>query len=80
MDDDIFAAFMGLIATGLIFGALLLGGRQIHHHIEVSACRTFGQTSGYETRFVDYNFVRYECQAKTSNNKWIPSDNLRDID
>lgn len=80
MDDDIFIALVGLMSVGIVFCGLMLGIRQADHHIEVSACRTFGQTSGYETRFVDYNFVKYECQAKTSNNKWIPSDNLRDID
>jgi hypothetical protein len=65
------------------FVALMAGTylpiRQIDHNLTVSKCHTFAEASGYQTKFVDFNFFSYDCLGKTSDGRWIPTDRLHDV-
>jgi hypothetical protein len=77
-----FLAFMGAFipAALLVIGALTIGAiRGIAHPMDASSCNGFGKTSGYEVRFVDYNFMSWDCLAKTANGKWISTKNLQGV-
>lgn len=80
MDDDWFTVLASLFSIVLLIVVIGLPGRQIAHHLDVNNCRTFHSQTGYETKFVDYHFLKWDCMAKTQTGKWVSSDNIREID
>lgn len=70
-------AFLAAVVAGT--GGLVGGIRALDHHYGVSSCHSFAAQSGYETKWADYNFLYYECLAKTNNGKWVPTDSLRGV-
>jgi hypothetical protein len=42
------------------------------------SCKIFGQTSGYETRYFEFTYWSYDCQARQENGKWISTTLLRE--
>lgn len=80
MDNPV-AVFAGITAVVVALLALILTPiRQVGHNLDVTKCRTFHEQSGYETKFVDYNFFDWDCLARTSSGKWVSTEKLRDID
>lgn len=82
MDDfKMFAAVLGAVlgGTAVLFGGVFSTIRQIDHHFSVSACSSFHAASGYETKFVDYNLMSWDCLGKTANGKWISVANIHDV-
>lgn len=79
MDDDLFMA--GLIVAGVVALLVVIGIpiRQITHHYDVKSCGIFAEESGYQTKFVDYNFFSWDCLARRDDGKWVSRDNLRDM-
>lgn len=79
MDDLI--EFVVIPVTIFVTSFVLLFGvtRQWGHHVDVSECTAFGAASGYETKFVDYNFWDWDCLAKIDNAKWVEARNLRGV-
>lgn len=53
--------------------------RQIDHHFQAKACPVYSVQTGRDTKFVDINYWNYGCYAVTSDNKFLPIDQLRDI-
>lgn len=48
--------------------------RQVDHHYEKNTCDNRGRVTGFDTKFVDYNFWSYDCLAKRSDGKWVAFD------
>lgn len=71
---------IGLIATVILVVTLGIPARQIGHHYSVNNCRIFQDETGYETKFVDYHFFKWDCLAQTKTGKWVSKDNLREMD
>jgi hypothetical protein len=70
----------GALAIAAATAALVVGiMRGFAHPIDASSCQSFGSASGYEVRFVDYNFFEWDCLAKTSSGKWVSATNLRGV-
>ena len=76
------------IAIGIGFIAIILGGVilllfsivQLARPLAVSQCSEFARVSGYETKFVDYNLMSYDCLAKKADGKWISTELLREVE
>ncbi len=69
--------FLSLVI--LLSLSIPLGIRMWDHNNQVTVCRRFQEETGYQTKFVDYNFFYYECLLKGSDGKWIPADKLREV-
>jgi hypothetical protein len=70
-------ACLAIVLTGT---AGLVGGvRQFVHHFEVNGCRGYAAASGYETRFVDYTPMTWDCLVRTDNGHWVPSKQLHGV-
>jgi hypothetical protein len=71
-----------LVTVGFIIAAVVLcsvGIRQWVHNIDSSACVLFGHASGFQTKFVDLNYVRWDCFAQTDSGKWVSTKNLHEV-
>ena len=79
--DNEFWAIGALIFGGLLalVVTVLTPTRFIMHHYDVNSCRIFAEQSGYETKFVDYNFFEWDCLAHREDGKWVSRDSLRDM-
>ncbi len=81
MNDDNFAVVIGFMVIGLIvliFGIVLVVNRTTHHYDKIN-CHRFAVNTNRETKFVDYTFWRWDCLTPSGDGKWIPTDQLRDI-
>ncbi len=78
---DSFWGVLAVVLGGavLVFGAIMFGGRTITRHYDSIECRSFGQQSGREVKFVDYNYWSWGCLTPTTDGKWIDVDNLREF-
>lgn len=77
--DDHFGWFLSLFIV-VALGLFILGIRQLSHHYDTTACNRFGEESNREVRLVDYSFWQWDCLTPSSDGKWIPTEQLRDID
>ena len=80
-DDEVGIAFIATVLVSIIVLVLLviILVRQIDHRLQVSSCREFSVQSGYETKFAEYNFARYECLVGVPSGKWVPIGNIRAV-
>lgn len=65
---------LAIVAIGVVVVA------QLFRPISVNQCNKFAEVSGYETKFVDYNIVSYDCLAKKADGRWISTEKLREIE
>lgn len=76
--------FAEFIATCVVVVAIISGMlfpiRALKHHLDVSRCDQYTETTGFETKFQDWNFFKWDCLAKTNNGRWVPIDKLREVD
>lgn len=79
MEDDFFTAVCGLVGIVLVVVVFGLPIRAVRHHYGVNSCGIFAEQSGYDTKFVDYNFFQWDCLAHRDDGKWVSKDNLRDM-
>ena len=79
MDDDLFMAITAIVGTALLIVGIALPARMVKHHYDVNSCHIFADQSGYDTKFVDYNFFQWDCLAHRDDGKWVSRDNLRDM-
>jgi hypothetical protein len=80
-DSAILASITASVIAGVmvLLAAIGIPVRQVQHNLDTSACHGFGQASGYQTKFVDYNFWNWDCLAKASDGKWISTQRLHDV-
>ena len=55
----------------LFWGMLVFGKNQTRQ-----SCLSFSYQSGYETKYVEYTYFRFDCLAKQSDGKWISTENI----
>lgn len=74
------------IVSGILGGFLALGGAlflilvPVTYHFDSVECDKFEQQTTYETKMVRYYWTGWTCMAKLENDRWLPKDQLRDID
>lgn len=73
MDELKFIAIPFLVIVAFV-GAVAVGTRQFAHHYDVNDCRAFAAASGYETKFVDYSKLTWDCLVLTETGKWVRKD------
>lgn len=73
---DTIKVIMGCVAVlaVIVWGVVCFDKNQIQ-----KSCPKFSESSGYETKYVEYTYWNYACVAKTKGGKWIDSSLLRDI-
>lgn len=75
---------MGWMITFLIVGCLLfitvlLGvGLTAGYYHDKALCKSFGNQTNREVKFVRYTIVSWDCLTPTANGKWISTSNIRD--
>ena len=78
MDDGAFLVSV-VVAAILALSGFVVGVIRIQHHYDVNSCGIFAVESGYQTKFVDYNFFDWACLAQREDGKWVNRDALRDM-
>ena len=78
--DSIFGFIASVVigAVVLTFG-LAAGVTVIDKHYTKINCAAFERETGRNTRYAEYNWWSYDCLAETTDGKWLPTDNLREI-
>lgn len=68
---------VGLALTLIFFGAW--GLLSFSKSQMKQSCTAFQTTSGYETKYIEYTYFRFDCLAKQDNGKWISTESLRSV-
>ncbi len=69
-----------LLAVVIGFGLVGVGLRAWDHNLSVKKCEQFNASTGFATKFVDWNFFNYECLVQNTSGRWIPLNQLRNVD
>lgn len=78
--DELLGITVGVsIFLVVVLGVPLLVGNAVSKHFTMSNCEGFARETQRETRYAEYNYWNYECLAKTTDGKWLPSDQLREL-
>ena len=78
-DSDLFALLVILVSVLLIITVFVGGVFRIVRPIDKSSCHSFGEQSGREVRFVDYNLMSWDCLTLAQDGKWISAYNLINV-
>ncbi len=71
--------FIGIVVGAIITTTLLIvGGYQGMKPLAVTQCSSFSQESGYETKFVEYHVLSFDCLAERTDGRWISTSKLRE--
>lgn len=76
------AAIFGVV-TIIILAVIALpvvGAIAIDRSLTEANCAKFEHASGFKTKFVDFNFVSYDCLAQRTDGKWVSTSYLRESD
>lgn len=76
--EDFGPFIVGALAALTFFVGFVFSVNGLAHHFDGSRCAQFGQISGRQVKFVDYNIFSWECLVNTSNG-WIDLDNVGDV-
>ena len=76
-DGWVIVFIVSIFVTG--FAGLILGGNALSKHFTKVNCVAFQRETGRETRYAEYNYWNFDCLAKTSDGKWLPTDRLREV-
>jgi len=63
--------FIIVISVFLLMGLISFGKSQTK-----SSCVRFAAETGYETKYAEYTYFRFNCLAKQSDGKWISTENI----
>ncbi len=77
-DDVVFAFIIAAAVTASIALPCIVIGRVVERHYAESACSSFSEQSGRETKFVDYTYFAWDCLTPGADGKWISVEQLRD--
>ena len=66
------ALFIATLIGGVIVGSTAYSKQQ-----DRIACRVFSEQSSRETRFVIYNYWKWDCLTPSGDGKWISTTALR---
>lgn len=53
--------------------------RTVSHHYDKANCHSYSVETNRKTKFVEYNYFQWKCFTPTSDGKWLPIENLREI-
>lgn len=73
---DVVYGLLGLTVAVAVIGLPI---RQVAHHVDNNTCAAFGVVSGYEVKFVDFNFFSWDCLVLTADGTWVPKNSIRNI-
>jgi hypothetical protein len=72
--------------AGMIMGGTLAAGAAmflilvpVTYHFDTVECKNFEKQTSYETKMVRYYWTSWTCMAEIEDGKWLPKDQLRDI-
>jgi hypothetical protein len=68
---------VGLVSV-LFISLLTIGIVAIFRNAEHNACNKYETETGRATKFVTYRWDSWECMTPSSDDKWIPIDQLRE--
>ncbi len=78
-EELLFGVLFTVVALVALFLVVGMPVRYIQHHFDAKSCVVFAEQSGYDTKFVDYNFLQWDCLAHRDDGKWVSRDSLRDM-
>lgn len=71
---------LGILAAAVaFFCSLAFGSNAVGKHFTKVNCVAFQQQTGRETRYAEYTYWSYDCLVKTSDDKWLPRDQIREV-
>jgi hypothetical protein len=65
--------------TVVLGAALMLILVPVSYHFDTIECQNFEKQTSYKTKMVRYYWTSWTCMAEIEDGRWLPKDQLRDI-
>jgi hypothetical protein len=71
------AGFLALFGIGLLLLVALV--MTSAYYGDRASCNGYQNQTGRETRFVNYWLLSWDCVVRSSDGRWVPVDQVREV-